>query len=136
MNYALPIKYLLVMAVMLTGSGMWMFVLHTSMSVEGTAAYYAPKSIFGILETVTPHLFGMGTLVFVLTHFFAILKDIDQKRYGIFSIGFFSVMLLANLSGFFITEESVWFVALLKLAATCIFLAYTLVSVWRLLRYV
>lgn len=134
MNYALPIKYLLVMAVMLTGSGVWIFVLDTSMSVEGTAAYYAPKSIFGILETVTPHLFGMSTLVFILTHFFAVFKGIDQKRCGIFSMGFFAVMLLANLSGFFITQESLWF-ALLKLVAILLFAAYTLVSIWKLLRY-
>lgn len=134
MNYSLPIKYLLVMSTMLIGSGMWMFILHTGVSVEGTAAYYAPKSLFGMLETVTPHLFGMGTLVFILTHFFAVVKGIDQKRFTFFSVSFFVVMLLANLSGFLITEESLWF-ALLKLVTTILFLGFSLVGIWRLLRF-
>lgn len=133
LNYSLPIKYLLMMTFMLLGSGLWSFALHTSMSIEGIADYYAPKSAFGMLETVTPHLFGMGTLVFILTHFFAIVKGLDQKRYRSFSVMFFVAMLLTNFSGFFITAESIWF-AWIKLITTLLFCIYTIIAMQKLLR--
>ena len=69
MNYTTPLKYFFVMTFLLLATGVWMFVLHTSLSIEGVLDYYAPKTFFGLLETVSPHLFAMGLLIFVLTHF-------------------------------------------------------------------
>ena len=69
------------MTLMLLLSGLGMFMLNTSLSIEGTSAYYAPKSFYGLLETVSPHLFGMG-----LTGMFAmgvtlILKSLGRLAY-------------------------------------------------------
>ena len=113
------------MTILLFITGLWMFVLHTSLSIEGTLDYYAPKTFFGLLETVSPHLFGMGVLVFVLTHFFAIIQGVKQEKYRGFSLWLFLMMLLSNLSGFFIGEENT-LLALVKLASTFLFILYGL----------
>lgn len=107
-----------------------MFILHTSLSIDGTLAYYAPKTFYGLLETVSPHLFGMGILVFVLTHFFAIFLYVKQEKYKYFSMFLFALMLLANVSGFFISEHSTFF-ALLKLISTVLFIVYTLWAMFK-----
>lgn len=118
---------------MLLSTGVWMFLLHTSLNIEGTVNYYAPKSIFGLLETVSPHLFGMGLLVFILTHFFAIIKHINQKIFISFSICFFIWMLLMNISGFFIVEQG-WFFAVIKLVSTLLFVGYTFFAIYKLFK--
>jgi len=133
MNYSLPLKYFLVMTVMLLFTGMWLFVLHTSLSVDGILDYYAPKTLFGLLETVSPHLFAMGLVVFILTHFFAIVTSAKQEKFRLFSILFFLIMLLANVSGFFITETGSFF-AILKLLSTLLFIGYSLVAIWKVWR--
>jgi hypothetical protein len=130
MNYVTPLKYFFVMTVLLLSTGVWMFVLHTSLSVEGTLAHYAPKTFFGLLETVSPHLFGMGILVFVLTHFFAILQDVNQEKYKYFSHLIFAFMLLTNTSGFFIAQESTFFAAI-KLVSTVLYVLY---SLWAMIK--
>ena len=135
MNYFTPLRYFFVMTVMLLATGLWMFVLHTSLSIDGTLEYYAPKTFFGLLETVSPHFFGMGVLVFIVTHFFAIIQlpmmqDIKQNRYRWLSLGLFSLMFLTNFSGFFIAEESGFF-ALLKLVSTLGFVGYSLWAMFK-----
>ncbi len=118
------------MTIMLLATGMWMFTLHTTLSIGGVLEYYTPKTFFGLLETVSPHLFAMGVLVFVLTHFFAIIKEIEQKKYMWFSLWLFIFMILTNISGFFIGQESDFF-ALLKLIST---LGFVLYSMWAMLK--
>ena len=125
MQYALVLKYFLVMSVLLLGTGVWMFILHTSLSVEGTLDYYAPKTFFGLLETVSPHLFAMAVLVFVLTHFFAIIKGVEQSDYRGMTLWLFIFMLVSNVSGFFIVAESTFF-ALVKLLSTLLFVLHSL----------
>lgn len=132
MHYGLTLKYFLVMTLFLLLTGLWMFILNTSLSVEGTAAYYAPKSFYGLLETVSPHLFGMGLIIFILTHFFAILKGVKQESFRTFSILFILVMLLENISGFFIIENGVS-LAVIKLLSTLLFVVYTFIAMWKLL---
>lgn len=132
MHYGLALKYFLVMTLLLLLSGLGMFMLNTSLSIEGTSAYYAPKSFYGLLETVSPHLFGMGLIIFILTHFFAILKGVKQENFKTFSLLFVLVMLLENISVFFIVEEGV-ILPVVKLLSTLIFAIYTFVAMWKLL---
>ncbi|MCH9814735.1 MAG: hypothetical protein K0U47_12425 [Epsilonproteobacteria bacterium] len=68
-HFAIVIRYFLLLTVLLLITGAWMFTLHTHWSVDGTTAYYTQKSFFGLLETVSPHLFGMSIIFFILTHF-------------------------------------------------------------------
>lgn len=114
--YVIIIKYFFVM-----------FIEHTSLSVEGILKYYEPKSFFGLLETVSPHLFGMGLVLFILTHFYAVIKDLVSSRVYSLSIGLFIVMLLSNILGFFIGESFV-IVATIKLFMTLffVFLSFTM----------
>ena len=130
MTYFTPLRYFFVMTVMLLATGLWMFVLHTSISIEGTLEYYAPKTFFGLLETVSPHLFGMGVFVFIVTHFFAIIQDVEHKTYRWLSLGLFILMLLSNVSGFFIAAQSDFF-ALLKLVSTLGFVGYSLWAMFK-----
>ena len=132
MYYGLALRYFFIMTFLLLLSGLWMFILNTSLSIEGTAAYYAPKSFHGLLDTVSPHLFGMGLIIFILTHFFAILKGIKQEDFKTFSLLFILVMLLENLSGFFITEDGL-ILSAVKLVSTLLFVVYTCVAMWKLL---
>ena len=132
MHYNLALKYFFVMTLLLLLSGLGMFVLNTSLSIEGTTSYYAPKSLYGLLETVSPHLFGMGLIIFILTHFFAILKGVKQENIKTFSILFVLVMLVENVSGFFIMEDGMFF-AVIKLLSTLLFIVYTCVAMWKLL---
>lgn len=114
--YASTIRYFLIMLLMLLFSGFWMFIEHTSLNIQELTQYYAQKSLFGLLETVNPHLFGMGVVIFTLTHFLA-LKNKNTPLESKLSIGLFTVMIFSNLSGFFI-EESTILIAWIKLGAT------------------
>jgi len=132
MNYTIALRYFFAMTLLLLFTGVWMFVLNTSLSIEGTTAYYAPKSFHGLIETVSPHLFGMGLIIFILTHFFAILKGVKQENFKTFSLLFVLVMLLENLSAFFITEDGL-ILPVVKLLSTLLFVVYTCVAMWKLL---
>lgn len=132
MHYTIALRYFSVMTLLLLFTGIWMFMLNTSLSIEGTIAYYAPKSLYGLLETVSPHLFGMGLIIFILTHFFAILKGVKQENFKMFSLLFVLVMLLENLSGFFIMEDGVFF-AVIKLLSILVFVVFSCVAMWKLL---
>lgn len=132
MHYHIVLKYFFLMTLLLLFTGVWMFVLNTSLSIEGIAAYYTPKSFYGLLETVNPHLFGMGLIIFILTHFFAILKGVKQENLKTFSALFVLVILVENVSGFFISEESLIF-AVVKLLSMLLFVVYTCIAMWKLL---
>lgn len=96
-------------------SGFLMFIEHTSLSIEGVINYYESKTIFGLLETLSPHLFGMGVAFFILTHFYAVIQGVNQKKFWLFLL--FILMLVSNFSGFFIAEGSFVFAGL-KLGST------------------
>ncbi len=132
-RYEIVLRYFAVMSMMLIGSGFWMFLLHTSMSLQATIDYYAPKSLFGLLETVSPHLFGMGLFVFVTTHFFAVIKKATFAYDQQFAILFFGVVVLENIAGFLITKESILF-ASIKLFCVVLFVILSAVSLWRVWR--
>jgi len=133
MNYIVALRYFLIMAIMLLFTGIWIFMLHTSLSIDGTRDYYALKSFFGLLETVSPHLFGMSLLIFILTHFFAIIKDAKKKKdHTLFTL-FFIVMLLANISGFFIEESDIFYTKI-KLTSTLVFVAYSFFIIYKLFK--
>lgn len=133
MNYLLPLKYFFVMSALLLLSGLWMFILHTSLTIYGVLNYYESKSFLGLLEIVNPHLFSMGVFVFVLTHFFSIVKGVKQKKFVLFSIFFFITMLLLNLSVFFIFKGTL-LIAFLKLFSTLLFLVFSCISYYFILK--
>ena len=133
MSYRLPIRYFIVMSLMLLMSGMWLSFLHTGWSFDGVMEYYAAKSLFGLLETVTAHLLAMGIIVFLFTHFFAVIKGIEQQNFYRISLAFFVVMLLSNLSGFFVSDIYIFF-GLVKYIATLLFLCFSLFVSYKLFK--
>ena len=130
MNYTVPLRYFFLMSILLIVTGIWMFALHTSFSIDETIKYYEPKTFFGLLETVSPHLFGMGLLVFIYTHFFAIIKEKKTLVYTKFVLVLFLMVLVSNISGFFISEDG-YVLAFIKLSSTVFFVIY---SLWALIK--
>ncbi len=102
--YHIPITYMLLYTVLLLGSGLWLFLLSQGLaSSEGIAATLEkiiltpePKSMHNFVEVATPHMFAMGTLVFVVAHFMLFSTKISQKISLIVSMILF-VFLLFNI---------------------------------------
>lgn len=129
--YSIGIRYFLVMLLMLFITGIWLLLLHTSFSLEGFSNYYVQKSVFGLLEVATPHLFAMGTIMFILTHFLSL-----NKKYTFFetklTLTLFTFMLISNISAFLITQNTAYMLWL-KIISTVLFFVFSLLTIWRVL---
>ena len=127
--HAISIRYFLVMTFMLLATGVWLLLLHTSFTLESFTTYYVQKSLFGLLEILTPHLFAMGTVIFVLTHFLSLHKQntVFENR---LTLMLFLLMLISNFSGFLITESTTYLVWL-KISSIILFLFFSLLTMWR-----
>lgn len=85
--YTIPIGYMIVYVVLILISGLWLFLLSQGLdSSEGIFETLkniidAPetKSLEGIIEVATPHVFAMGSLVFVVAHFMLFSTKVSQK---------------------------------------------------------
>lgn len=127
-HYTITVYYFLLMLLMLLITGIWMLLLHTSLDLTAFTQYYVEKSFYGLLETVTPHLFAMGTIVFILTHFLA-LKNKNTSLESTLSNLLFISMISSNLSVFFITEVTSWLIWL-KIISTILFLLLSFFLIW------
>jgi len=85
--YAIPIRYMLIYVVFILISGLWLFFLSQGLDSSGSVistlknviASPAAKSVEGLVEVVTPHLFSIGTLIFVTAHFMLFSTKVSQK---------------------------------------------------------
>lgn len=85
--YSLPIRYMLIYVLLILMSGIWLFLfsqgLECSDSVISTLkniiASPVEKSVEGLIEVATPHLFAIGTLIFVTAHFMLFSTKFSQK---------------------------------------------------------
>jgi len=115
--YAIPIKYMLLYVVLILVSGVWLFLLsqglNSSESVMHTfkniISVPEAKSIQGLVEVLTPHLFAMATLIFVAAHFMLFSTKVSQKVSLIVAMLLFVFALFDIFSYFFITFG--WFVS-------------------------
>jgi len=131
--FHIPIAYLLLYTVLLLGSGLWLFLLSQGLaSSEGIAATLEkiiltpePKSMHNFVEVATPHMFAMGSLVFVVAHFMLFSTKISQKISLIVSMILF-VFLLFNIFSYglisFEILSSGWIKLLSMLLFTGVFL--------------
>jgi len=86
--YTIPIGYMIVYVVLILISGLWLFLLSQGLGSSEGVMYTiqnvinAPetKSLEGIIEVATPHIFAMGSLVFVVAHFMLFSTKIAQKH--------------------------------------------------------
>lgn len=74
--YKIVIGYMLLFVVAILLSGSWLFLLSQGLEkthiVDALIKFIqtpAPKSLHGLVEVASPHLFAIGTLIFVLAHF-------------------------------------------------------------------
>ena len=128
-DYKISIRYFLLMTLMLLVTGIWMLILHTSLSLESFTNYYVEKSVFGLLEVATPHLFAMGTIVFIITHFLSLNRK-NSSFESKLTLSLFTVMLVSNFSGFFVTEQTTYLVWV-KIVSTLLFFIFMLLVIWR-----
>lgn len=124
---------MLLYTVLLLGSGLWLFLLSQGLaSSEGIAATLEkiiltpePKSMHNFVEVATPHMFAMGSLVFVVAHFMLFSTKISQKISLIVSMILF-VFLLFNIFSYglisFEILSSGWIKLLSMLLFTGVFL--------------
>lgn len=74
--YHIPIAYMLVYIVAIMVSGIWLFFLSQGLSNSDILETFMhivnapePKSLHNFIEVATPHMFAMGTVLFVIAHF-------------------------------------------------------------------
>ena len=109
--YSIPIRYMLIYVILILMSGLWLFLLSqgfdSSESVISTLKNVittpAHKSVEGLIEVVTPHLFAIGTLIFVTAHFMLFSTKISQKVSLIVAMLLFVFALLDIFAYFAIT---------------------------------
>lgn len=85
--YSLPIRYMLLYVILILMSGVWLFLLSqgldSSENVISTLKSFivspAEKSIQGLIEVAAPHLFAIGTLLFVAAHFMLFSTKVSPK---------------------------------------------------------
>lgn len=128
-DYKISIRYFLLMSLMLLLTGIWMLLLHTSLSIDGFTNYYVQKSVFGLLEVATPHLFAMGTVIFILTHFLSLNRR-NSSFESKLTLSLFTFMLISNLSGFVVTEQTTYLVWI-KIVSTLLFFVFSFLTMWR-----
>ena len=103
--YHIPIVYMLVYVVAILATGIWLFLLSQGLSsstimqtLTQIVTVPEPKSLHNFIEVATPHLFAIGTLIFVVAHFMLFSTKVSQKlslRISIllFILAFFNIVL-------------------------------------------
>lgn len=100
--YKIPIAYMLVYVVLILCTGVWLFllsqglnssdgVMSTIMSIVNSPE---PKSLHNFIEVAAPHMFAIGAMVFVASHFMLFSTKISQKTSLIVSMLLFVLALL------------------------------------------
>ena len=85
--YSLPIRYMIIYVILILMSGVWLFLLSQGLecsesvmsTLKNVIVSPAEKSMEGLIEVATPHLFAIGTLIFVAAHFMLFSTKISQK---------------------------------------------------------
>ena len=99
--FHIPISYMLVYTVLILGTGVWLFLLSQGLaSSEGIGITLSkiiqtpePKSLHNFFEVAAPHMFAMGTLMFVVAHFMLFSTKISQRTSLIVSMLLFLFLL-------------------------------------------
>ena len=99
--YHIPIAYMLVYVIAILATGAWLFLLSQGLGSSDimqtlTKIVTLPesKSLHNFIEVATPHLFSMGTLIFVVAHFMLFSTKISQRFSLKVSVLLFIVALL------------------------------------------
>lgn len=132
--YKIPIAYLLVYVLGLLFTGVWLFLLSQGLTDQGSisatlskiTATPEAKSIHNFVEVATPHIFAMGTLVFVVAHFMLFSTKISQKVSLIVSMILF-VLMFANIFSYLLITFGIVSSGLIKLVSVGLFVGMFLI---------
>ena len=101
---------MLVYVVVILVTGVWLFLLSQGLSssdilqtLTQIATLPEPKSLHNFIEVATPHMFAMGTLIFVVAHFMLFSTKISQRVSLRVAVLLFIVALLNILAYLFIS---------------------------------
>lgn len=97
---------MLVYVVAILVSGLWLFLLSQGLAsadilqtLTNIVNAPEPKSLHNFIEVATPHMFAMGTLIFVVAHFMLFSTNVSQKFSLTVSLLLFTVALF-NISAY------------------------------------
>ena len=83
--YYIPIIYMMFYTIALLITGVWLFLLSQGLSSSGLLLTLSNiteiakiKSLHNFIEVASPHIFTMGTLIFINTHFMLFSKKFSQ----------------------------------------------------------
>lgn len=125
--YTIPIAYMLVYIVAILVSGLWLFLLSqglASVDILQTLTNIVnapdPKSLHNFIEVSTPHMFAMGTLIFVVAHFMLFSTNVSQKFSLTVSLLLFTVALF-NISAYLLISFGLVVSGWIKLFSMALF---------------
>jgi len=104
--YHIPIAYMLLYVVAILVSGVWLFLLSQGLASSDILETFIhmvttpeSKSLHNFIEVAAPHMFAMGTLIFVVAHFMLFSTKVSKKFSLIVSLVLFIVALF-NISAY------------------------------------
>lgn len=125
--YSIPIAYMLVYVVAILVSGLWLFLLSQGLASTDILQTLAnivnapePKSLHNFIEVATPHMFAMGTLIFVVAHFMLFSANVSQKFSLTVSLVLFTVALF-NISAYLLISFGLVVSGWIKLFSMALF---------------
>lgn len=100
--YKIPIGYMLLYIILILLSGLWLFLLSQGLdsaesimhAIQTIMHTPKPKSLHNFIEVAAPHMFAIGTLIFVAAHFMLFSTEVSQKVSLIVSMTLFMLALL------------------------------------------
>ena len=109
--YKIPIAYLLPYSVLIVASGLWLFLLSQGLDSAQSLIhtlkdiFHTPeaKSVRGLIEVATPHLFAMGMLIFVAAHFMLFSTRVSKKTSAVVALMVFGFALFDIFAYFMIS---------------------------------
>ncbi len=125
--YNIVIVYMLVFAVAILVSGVWLFLLSQGLSSSDVLETLKtivnspdPRSLHSFIEVATPHMFSMGVILFVVAHFMLFSTKVSQKISLLISLLLFTVALF-NISAYLFISFGLFISGWIKLFSMGLF---------------
>jgi len=99
--FHIPIAYMLLYTVLILATGVWLFLLSQGLAssagivetLQNIIQTPEPKSLHNFFEVAAPHMFAMGSLLFVVAHFMLFSTKISQRTSLVVSMILFGFLL-------------------------------------------
>ncbi len=135
--FHIPIAYLVLYTMVILVTGVWLFLL--SQGLNGSEGIIATlqhimispeaKSLQNLVEVATPHLVGMGVLIFVVAHFMLFSTKISQRISLVVALVLF-VLALLNIVSYGAISFGLVATGWVKLVSMFLFVGVFLLLLW------